>query len=244
MGKMAEARFQIYKDIAEKFRFRLRAPNNRIVTVGEAYETKAGCIKGVNAVKRYCGSEVEDLTRGEEGKPVPKFQVFKDRNELFRFHLLAPNYEIVAVSEAYESHSGCLNGIEAVKKYCGAEIEDMTIEKIKAPPLVREDIVLELDDPPAVVSSGSKVTFTGKLLEGKRGISEGIIELYESDRSFMMDDFLSSGTTGDDGSFSIEWAAKKMDWWDDTVEIYARYKEKGSRRLIPIHSQKYVIKIS
>lgn len=241
---MADSIFQVYKDVAGKFRFRLRAPNSRIVTVGEAYETKAGCIKGVNAVKKYCGSEVEDLTKGEERKPVPKFQVFKDRNERFRFHLLAPNYEIVAVSEAYVSHAGCLNGIKAVKNYCGAEIEDMTIEKTIVPPHVRGDIVLEIDDPPAVVSSGSTITFTGKLLEGERGISEGIIELYESDRSFMMDDFLASGTTGNDGSFSIEWAAKKMDWWDDTVEIYARYKEKGSRRLIPIHSQKFVVKIS
>lgn len=241
---MADAKFQIYEDKAGKFRFRLRAPNNKIVTVGEAYETKAGCMKGVNAVKKYCGSEVEDLTKSEVGKPVPKFQVFKDRNERFRFHLLAPNYEIIAVSEAYESYTGCINGIEAVGNYCGAEIEDMTIEKIIEPPYVREEIVLILDEPPASVSVGSKVTFTGKLLEGKKGISNEIIELYESDRSFMMDDFLASGETKSDGSFSIDWMAKQMDWWDDTVEVYARYREKGSRRLIPIHSEKYIIKLS
>ena len=241
---MADAKFQVYEDKAKKFRFRLRAPNNKIVTVGEAYENKAGCLKGVNAVKKYCGSEIEDLTKGEEGKPVPKFQIFKDRNEWFRFNLLAPNYEIVAVSEAYESHAGCLNGIKAVKNYCEAEIEDMTIEKIKEPSYVRGEIVLELDEPPSTVSAGSKITFTGKLLEGKKGVSNEAIGLYESDRSFMMDDLLASGKTEDDGSFKIDWRAKKMDWWDDTVEVYARYREKGSRRLIPIHSQNFVIKIS
>jgi uncharacterized protein YegP (UPF0339 family) len=241
---MADAKFQVYKDKSGKFRFRLRAPNNKIVTVGEAYETRAGCLKGVNAVKKYCGSEIDDLTKGENAKPVPKFQVFKDRNEQFRFNLLAPNYEIVAVSESYKAHAGCLNGIKAVKNYCGAKIEDLTIDKTKEPPYVRGEIILELDKPPAIVSDGSKVTFTGKLLEGKRGVSDETIELYESDRSFMMDDFLASGKTDDNGSFRIDWTAKKMDWWDDTVEVYARYREKGSRRLIPIHSRTFVIKIS
>ncbi len=47
--KMAEARFQIYRDIADKNRFRLRAPNNKIVAVGEAYETKDGCLKCMHA---------------------------------------------------------------------------------------------------------------------------------------------------------------------------------------------------
>ena len=241
---MVNTKFQIYKDKAEKYRFRLRAPNNKIVTVGEAYESKAGCLKGVNAVKTYCGSEIEDLTKAEEKKPVPKFQLYKDRNEKYRFHLMAPNYEIVAVSEAYLSHAGCLNGIHAVKNYCDADIEDMTIEKTTEPPHLHEEIILALDEPPTMVSAGSKVTFKGRLVEGKRGINGETIELYESDRSFMTDDFLATGSTVNDGSFSIDWLAKKMDWWDDTVEVYARYKEKGSRRLIPIHSETYVIKVS
>ncbi|RLI42109.1 DUF1508 domain-containing protein [Candidatus Bathyarchaeota archaeon] len=59
---MAEASFEVYKDKAGKFRFRLRAPNGEIVAVSEAYETKAGCINGVNAVKKYCGAPIEDQT--------------------------------------------------------------------------------------------------------------------------------------------------------------------------------------
>ena len=241
---MVNAKFQIYKDKAEKYRFRLRAPNNKIVTVGEAYESKAGCLKGVNAVKKYCRSEIEDLIKTEEKKPVPKFQLYKDRDEKYRFHLMAPNYEVVAVSEAYESHAGCLNGVKAVMNYCDAEIEDMTIEKMNEPPHLHEEIILRLDEPPASVTAGSKVSFTGRLIEGKKGVSREIIELYERDRSFMTDDFLATGSTANDGSFSIDWLAKKMDWWDNTVEVYARYKEKGSRRLIPIHSETYVIKVS
>ena len=66
---MVNAKFQIYKDKAEKYRFRLRAPNNKIVTVGEAYESKAGCLKGVNAVKKYCRSEIEDITIAKMNEP-------------------------------------------------------------------------------------------------------------------------------------------------------------------------------
>ncbi len=55
---MAKARFEIYKDNAGNYRFRLVAPNNEIVAVSEGYETKAGCINGVNAVKKYA-SEAE-----------------------------------------------------------------------------------------------------------------------------------------------------------------------------------------
>ena len=59
---MAKASFEVYKDKAGKFRFRLRAPNGEIIAVSEAYEAKAGCIKGVNAVKKYSEAAIEDQT--------------------------------------------------------------------------------------------------------------------------------------------------------------------------------------
>lgn len=48
--------------------------------------------------------------------PEAKFEWFKDKAGKFRFRLLAPNGEKIAVSEAYSSKDGCLNGIESVKK--------------------------------------------------------------------------------------------------------------------------------
>ncbi len=45
-----------------------------------------------------------------------KFEWFKDKAGKFRFRLKAPNGEIIATSEAYESKEGCMNGIESVKK--------------------------------------------------------------------------------------------------------------------------------
>jgi uncharacterized protein len=44
------------------------------------------------------------------------FEWYQDTNKKFRFRLKAGNGEIIAVSEAYSSKEGCLNGIESVKK--------------------------------------------------------------------------------------------------------------------------------
>lgn len=46
-------KFEVYKDRAGKYRFRLKASNGQVVATGEAYETKAaakkGCESGQNA---------------------------------------------------------------------------------------------------------------------------------------------------------------------------------------------------
>lgn len=56
-------KFEIYADKAGKFRFRLKASNGQVVATGEAYETKANVIKGVEAVQRAAeGAQVSDLT--------------------------------------------------------------------------------------------------------------------------------------------------------------------------------------
>jgi len=48
--------------------------------------------------------------------PEPKFEWFKDKAGKFRFRLKAPNGEIIATGEAYNSKDACVNGIESVKK--------------------------------------------------------------------------------------------------------------------------------
>jgi len=44
-------KFEIYKDAAEKFRFRLKAPNGETIATGEAYESKDGCKNGIESIK-------------------------------------------------------------------------------------------------------------------------------------------------------------------------------------------------
>lgn len=46
-----------------------------------------------------------------------KFEVYKsDKNEEFRFRLLASNGQNILSSEGYSSKTACLNGVESVKK--------------------------------------------------------------------------------------------------------------------------------
>jgi uncharacterized protein YegP (UPF0339 family) len=45
-------KFEVYQDKSGKFRFRLKAGNGEIIAVGEAYESKAGCLKGIESVKK------------------------------------------------------------------------------------------------------------------------------------------------------------------------------------------------
>jgi uncharacterized protein YegP (UPF0339 family) len=44
-------KFEVYTDAAGKYRFRLKAGNGEIIAVGEAYESKAGALNGIDSVK-------------------------------------------------------------------------------------------------------------------------------------------------------------------------------------------------
>ena len=122
-------KFQVYKDVAGKFRFRLIAGNNQIVAIGEAYEKHASCINGIRSIQKNCGAEIEDLTSKNKKVPNPKYQIYKDTAGKFRFRLKAPNGEIIAEGEGYESKEGCLIGIKVVRSSCDSEIEDLSIVK-------------------------------------------------------------------------------------------------------------------
>ena len=120
-------KFQVYKDTAGKFRFRLQADNNKIIAAGEAYEQYASCLNGIKSVKRNSNASVEDTTVEGQRFSNPKFQIYQDNAGKFRFRLFARNGEIIAdSSEGYETKDACLNGIAVVGQSDSAEIKDMT----------------------------------------------------------------------------------------------------------------------
>ena len=45
-------KFEYYKDKKGKYRFGLKAGNGEIIAVGEAYESKAGCLNGIESVRK------------------------------------------------------------------------------------------------------------------------------------------------------------------------------------------------
>jgi hypothetical protein len=99
-------KFEVYKDKAGKFRYRLKAGNGQIILTGEAYNTKDACLAGVDSVKKNSQKETA-------------FEVYEDKKSGFRFRLKAANGEIIGQGESYSARSGCMNGVESVKKNAG-----------------------------------------------------------------------------------------------------------------------------
>jgi uncharacterized protein YegP (UPF0339 family) len=48
---MAEAKFEVYKDVEGDYRFRLKAPNGEIIASGQGYTSKEHCLKGIESIK-------------------------------------------------------------------------------------------------------------------------------------------------------------------------------------------------
>lgn len=49
-------RFELYRDRSGSYRFRLVARNGRIIAVSEGYSSKAGCLEGIESVRKNASS--------------------------------------------------------------------------------------------------------------------------------------------------------------------------------------------
>ena len=45
-------KFEVYNDKAGEFRFRLKAKNGQIIATSEGYKAKAGCLNGIESIKK------------------------------------------------------------------------------------------------------------------------------------------------------------------------------------------------
>lgn len=108
------------------FSFRVKAGNGQIIGVSEVYTTKEACKKGIASVAKNAPiAPVEDQTvEPIEAKKCPKFEIYKDKKDKFRFRLKARNGEIILSGEAYEDMNGCQNGVESVRKNADSEIAE------------------------------------------------------------------------------------------------------------------------
>ena len=49
---LTHPKFEVYMDKAGEYRFRLKARNGQIIATGEGYKQLAGCLNGVDSIKR------------------------------------------------------------------------------------------------------------------------------------------------------------------------------------------------
>ena len=50
--KAKHPKFEMYTDKAGEFRFRLKATNGQVIAVSEGYSAKAGCLNGIESVRK------------------------------------------------------------------------------------------------------------------------------------------------------------------------------------------------
>ena len=53
-------KFELYRDKAGEYRFRLKARNGEIIAVSEIYSAKAGCLNGIESVRKNAADAVAE----------------------------------------------------------------------------------------------------------------------------------------------------------------------------------------
>jgi hypothetical protein len=105
------------------------------------------------------------------------------------------------------------------------------IQKKKPPAALKPAATsLILDPPLSSMEVGSKVMFTGKLVEADSGgpVAGATVRILDADVGG--DDLIASGVTRSDGGFGIEWAAEETDLRDNAAEIYAGFEGDDDHR--------------
>ena len=64
VSKMGKPVFELYTDKAGQYRFNLKAANGEIIARSEGYSSKAGCVNGVNSVKK--NAPIAEIVEKEE----------------------------------------------------------------------------------------------------------------------------------------------------------------------------------
>ena len=108
----------VIRAVKSGVKFDLFASNGKSILTSEVYTTEAACRKGIASVMRNApAARLEDQTEVPfKVLTNPKFELYQDKANAYRFRLKARNGEIIAVSEPYIAKAGCRGGIDSVRK--------------------------------------------------------------------------------------------------------------------------------
>lgn len=125
-------RFEIKKSKDGRFVFNLYASNSVIVATSQIYSSSTSAMNGIKSVIANAGSAaIEDQTlKNIVTVPYPKWEIYQDKGEQYRFRLCASNGSCVCHSQGYTSKANCKKGIESIIKFAAdAEITKAYLEK-------------------------------------------------------------------------------------------------------------------
>lgn len=107
-------KFEIYRDKAGEYRFRLLASSDQKILVSEGYKAKSSCTNGIESVRKNAP---------EDGRYERK----ETAAGKHMFNLKAANNQVIGTSEYYKSVVDRDNIIETVKMNApDAEVDDQT----------------------------------------------------------------------------------------------------------------------
>lgn len=118
-GEETAGKFRVIK-IKNGYKFDVVRSNGEIVMTSQVYSREDSCIKGVDSVIKCAVATIDDTTI-DNAVTVhnPKFQIYTDKANEFRFRLKAKNGEIIGVSAGYSNKNKCLSAVAQVIKAAG-----------------------------------------------------------------------------------------------------------------------------
>jgi len=124
-------RFVITKTPTGFYRFSLQAANYQTILTSKNYATLATCREGLETIKKNAQAPIEDKTLKKANTPLknPKYEVYFDKADKYRYRLLASNGLNIAMAEdGYSTKAGCMNGINAIHKAAkNAQIDESAL---------------------------------------------------------------------------------------------------------------------
>lgn len=105
----------IVKETKTGFKFDLKAINGETIATSEVYSSESSCLNGIESLKKNApAANLEDQTEESIKKAVnPKFEVYVDKADEFRFRMKARNGEIIVASEVTNQRVPALTVLKA-----------------------------------------------------------------------------------------------------------------------------------
>lgn len=124
--------FEIKKSKDGRFVFNLYASNHSIVATSQVYSSSAAAMNGIKSVILNAStSPIEDQTlKKYETLNYPKWEIYLDKGDQYRFRLSASNGSCICHSQGYTNKANCKNGIDSIIRLAAdANIKKKYLEK-------------------------------------------------------------------------------------------------------------------
>ena len=111
-------KFEIKKSKDDRYVFNLYAANRVIVATSQIYSSSTSAMNGIKSVIENAEkAPVEDQTlKSYDALPYPKWEIYLDKGDQYRFRLNASNGSCICHSQGYTTKSSCKKGIESIIK--------------------------------------------------------------------------------------------------------------------------------